>query len=157
MREIPKKNYYILAILSMLTIFFVFAFLNIYDNYNKNRKSYMSKNVLNINSKDMNNLLLENNILFVYVDSASNIKDDDNEKNILDKIGQYDLKKYLVFYNNKEKDNIKYFLDKYKVNIKKQKMLIVFEDGNLTKSIILSDDFEDEVVQTIISVGVLDD
>lgn len=157
MREIPKKNYFVLAILSILTIIIVFLFFNIYDKYNKSKESYISRSVLNINCNDLKNVLLENNILFVYIDNISNTKDRDIEKSILEKIGEYDLKKYLVFYNNNDIDNIKYFKDKYKIDIKKKKMLVVFEDGILTESLILSDDFENEIIQTIISIGALDD
>lgn len=157
MRKIPTKNYFILAVLSLLTIVLVLAFFNIYHNYNKNKESYISQNIINVNSKDIKDLLLENNILFIYVDDVTNVSDEEKEKKLLDDLNEYDLKKHFVFYDNSSKDNIKYFKDNYNIDIKKNKMLIIFEEGKLNGSYKLNDDFEKEVVMIAAASGALND
>ena len=155
MREIPKKNYLILVILSIVTVVISLSVFNIYSK--KNNESYISQNVLNASGNDIESLLLENNVLFVYIDSINNIKNKEMEKELIDELSSIDLKKYFVFYDNKIKKNINYFSKKYKLNIKKKKMLIVFEDGVLVKSINLTDNFKNEVMQIVISMGDLND
>ena len=154
MREIPAKNYFILAILSIITIVVVFAIYNIYNNYNMNRESYISQNILNVNSKDMKNLLIENDILFMYVDNISNTKNEENEKEVLDLINQYNLKNYFVFYNNKSAENINYLKDNFKIDIKNKRMIIVFEDGKVFKKSVLGDNFKNDIIEMIIAIGV---
>ena len=156
MREIPTKNYFILAILSILTVVLVLAFFNIYRNYDKNKESYLSQNIINISCKDIKDLLVENNTLFIYIDNIANIDDEEQEKKLLDELNEYDLKKHFVFLDNSDKQNINYFKEKYNIDIKNKKILVIFEDGKRS-SYKLGDDFEKEVIRLAISSGAFND
>lgn len=157
MRQIPKKNYFYLLLLVAITVILTLVFFNIYRNYSNNKKSYMSQNLTNINSLDLNSLLIENSLLFVYVDDKYDNKDNELEEKLFKELKDNDVNKSFVFYDNTNVKNQKYILNKYKIDIKGKKMLLVFEENQLVLKHILKDDVEDEIISIVSKFEDIDD
>ena len=157
MRQIPKKNYFYLLLLVAVTVILTLVFFNIYRNYSNNKKSYMSQNLTNINSLDLNSLLIENSLLFVYVDDKYDNKDNELEEKLFKELKDNDVNKSFVFYDNTNVKNQKYILNKYKIDIKGKKMLLVFEENQLVLKHILKDDVEDEIISIVSKFEDIDD
>ena len=157
MRQIPKKNYFYLLILTVITVILTLGFFNLYKNYSVKKESYISKNITNINSLDLSNLLTENSILFVYVDSIYNNNDKEQEEKLLDDLKAIDMNKSFVFYDNRAKENRKYMKNKYKIDIKDKKMLLVFENNELIIRQKLDDEFVDDIMNIIYKVDDIND
>ena len=157
MRQIPKKNYFYLLLLVAVTVILTLVFFNIYRNYSNNKKSYMSQNLTNINSLDLNSLLIENSLLFVYVDDKYDNKDNELEEKLFKELKDNDVNKSFVFYDNTNVKNQKYILNKYKIDIKGKKMLLVFEENQIVLKHILKDDVEDEIISIVSKFEDIDD
>ena len=157
MREIPKKNYLYLVILIIITILLTLVFFNVYNNYSYKKESFISKNLNCINSLDLNSLLTENSILFVYIDSIYNSNDNKQQEKLLDDLKALDVNKNFVFYDNNTKENQKYMKDNYKYNIKDKKLLLVFEDNKLVISKEIGSNLVDDILDIVYKVDDIND
>ena len=87
-KEIPKKNYFILILLSIGTILLVFYLSNVYKerveykNQNNNIMNFLSE----IKEEELNNYILDNHDTIIYISSSLS---DANKK------FEYDLKKFI--------------------------------------------------------------
>ena len=63
----------------------------------------------------------------------------------------------LDFYDNTNVKNQEYILNKYKIDIKGKKMLLVFEENQLVLKHILKDDVEDEIISIVSKFEDIDD
>ena len=157
MRQIPKKNYFYLLLLTVITVILTLGIFNLYSNYSVKKESYISKNITNINSLDLSSLLTENSLLFVYVDSIYNNNDKEQEEKLLDDLKAIDMNKNFVFYDNRTKENKKYMKNKYNIDIKDKKMLLVFENNKLIIRQKLDDEFVDDIMNIIYKVDDIND
>ena len=157
MREIPKKNYFYLLLLVIVTVALTLTFFNLYRNYANDKKSYMSQNLTNINSLDLNGLLIENSLLFVYVDDRYDNKDNELEEKLFKELKKNDVNKNFVFYDNTNVKNQKYLMNKYKLDIKGKKMVLVFEENQLVLKHVLKNNVEDEVIKIVARFEDIDD
>lgn len=134
MREIPKKNYFILFIVIVLSLLIAFYFRNWYKAY---EDSYLSKSIVGnylfeINYKELDNYLVENQSAIIYVSKVGNEKIRNFEKKFINAINQNDLKNkilYLDLSNYKGDTN-----DKYTINdkdITSVPNISVFKNGKL--------------------------
>lgn len=157
MRQIPKKNYFYLLLLTIITVILTLGFFNVYKNYSHKEESYLSQNISSINSLDLNSLLIENSLLFVYVDDRYNSKDNEQEEDLLKLLKKNDMNNYFVFYANNSKKNQNYMLKTYNVDIKNRKMLLVFEDNKLVIKHTLGKNISDEVMKIVYDIEGLND
>lgn len=134
MREIPKKNYFILFIVIVLSLLIAFYFRKWYKAY---EDSYLSKSIVGnylfqINYKELDNYLVENQSAIIYVSKVGNEKIRNFEKKFINAINQNDLKNkilYLDLSNYKGDTN-----DKYTINdkdITSVPNISVFKNGKL--------------------------
>ncbi len=134
MREIPKKNYFILFIVIVFSLLIAFYFRNWYKAY---EDSYLSKSIVGnylfeINYKELDNYLVENQSAIIYVSKVGNEKIRNFEKKFINAINQNDLKNkilYLDLSNYKGDTN-----DKYTINdkdITSVPNISVFKNGKL--------------------------
>lgn len=134
MREIPKKNYFILFIVIVFSLLIAFYFRNWYKTY---EDSYLSKSIVGnylfeINYKELDNYLVENQSAIIYVSKVGNEKIRNFEKKFINAINQNDLKNkilYLDLSNYKGDTN-----DKYTINdkdITSVPNISVFKNGKL--------------------------
>lgn len=140
-REVPKKNYIILSIIIIITLFLTFLLRNNYIvNMNAScGRTLMSKSLVVLNKEEFENYVLENTNSIIYV--ASSVDDSINDfelefKDLIKKIGienqivYLDLEKISVKELNELKD--KYFLDNLKVfNFSKYTNLLIMENGKV--------------------------
>ena len=157
MRQKKKKNYFYLLLLTVITVILTLGIFNLYSNYSVKKESYISKNITNINSLDLSSLLTENSLLFVYVDSIYNNNDKEQEEKLLDDLKAIDMNKNFVFYDNRTKENKKYMKNKYNIDIKDKKMLLVFENNKLIIRQKLDDEFVDDIMNIIYKVDDIND
>ena len=85
MREIPKKNYFILFIVIVLSLLIAFYFRKWYKAY---EDSYLSKSIVGnylfqINYKELDNYLVENQSAIIYVSKVGNEKIRNFEKKFI--------------------------------------------------------------------------
>ena len=134
MREIPKKNYFILFIVIVLSLLIAFYFRKWYKAY---EDSYLSKSIVGnylfeINYKELDNYLVENQSAIIYVSKVGNEKIRNFEKKFINAINQNDLKNkilYLDLSNYKGDTNDKYTIND--INITSVPNISVFENGKL--------------------------
>lgn len=134
MREIPKKNYFILFIVIVLSLLIAFYFRKWYKAY---EDSYLSKSIVGnylfqINYKELDNYLVENQSAIIYVSKVGNEKIRNFEKKFINAINQNDLKNkilYLNLNNYKGDTNDKYTIND--MNITSVPNISVFKNGKL--------------------------
>ena len=134
MREIPKKNYFILFIVIVFSLLIAFYFRNWYKAY---EDSYLSKSIVGnylfeINYKELDNYLVENQSAIIYVSKVGNEKIRNFEKKFINAINQNDLKNkilYLDLSNYKGDTNNKYTINDK--NITSVPNISVFKNGKL--------------------------
>lgn len=134
MREIPKKNYFILFIVIVFSLLIAFYFRNWYKAY---EDSYLSKSIVGnylfeINYKELDNYLVENQSAIIYVSKVGNEKIRNFEKKFINAINQNDLKNKILYLNlNNYKGDIN---NKYTINdkdITSVPNISVFKNGKL--------------------------
>ena len=134
MREIPKKNYFILFIVIVLSLLIAFYFRKWYKAY---EDSYLSKSIVGnylfeINYKELDNYLVENQSAIIYVSKVGNEKIRNFEKKFINAINQNDLKNKILYLNlNNYKGDIN---NKYTINdkdITSVPNISVFKNGKL--------------------------
>lgn len=134
MREITKKNYFILFIVIVFSLLIAFYFRNWYKAY---EDSYLSKSIVGnylfeINYKELDNYLVENQSAIIYVSKVGNEKIRNFEKKFINAINQNDLKNkilYLDLSNYKGDTNNKYTIND--INITSVPNISVFKNGKL--------------------------
>lgn len=134
MREIPKKNYFILFIVIVFSLLIAFYFRKWYKAY---EDSYLSKSIVGnylfqINYKELDNYLVENQSAIIYVSKVGNEKIRNFEKKFINAINQNDLKNkilYLDLSNYKGDTNDKYTIND--MNITSVPNISVFKNGKL--------------------------
>lgn len=138
MREVPFKNYIKLFLLIMVTISITIGISLIYQNYRKSHKSYLSKNIQNINVKELDIYLQENDYVIIFVTSEKDNEHDTEYENLVKDLTENDIKQYTVYLNRDKKENINYFKDTYNVSIEND-MAFLIEDGKIKRRIKLKD------------------
>ena len=143
MREIPKKNYYILVILLVVTALLTLLLSNIYLNKEKlvsNFYEYANK----INPGEFDQYMTENSDIMIYISDKYDLTSENIEKKLKNKIEELNLKDNLI-YLDKNVIN-KNFLEKLKkdyeiiINLEKTPIIVVIIDNKVIKNISLSPD-----------------
>jgi hypothetical protein len=155
LRSIPLRNYIILFIVIIFTIFLTFYIKNMIKSYNNAELSIspLHGNISEINTNEMDLTLSESNQVILYVSYINDVSVYKMEKKLLSKIKSKNLSDYIIYYNitdmlSNEKyiDILKSKLPDIKENIKKAPLLIYIKNGkgieviNSTNNIIDSND-----------------
>lgn len=96
---IPIKNYIILIVLSIITIFIVFYFARIYqekikyDNQSNNTMSFLSE----IKAEELSNYILENHDIMIYLSSSVDTNHLEYEKQVKKYIVRKNLTKDIIY------------------------------------------------------------
>ena len=157
MREIPKKNYVILFILVIAVVFITLAAATLYKNYSSNDKSYMSENITIVDSTTIQNYIKENSLVFIYVSDESINTNLEEEKKLLEKIEEFDLKKYFVFFNSDNDKNLAFIKNNYNIDYKDKNLILLIEDNMLIDKLVLEENYEQSFNKFINLNGVLND
>ena len=137
MRKVPFKNYIKLTVLISLTIVITLGTALIYQNYKNNIKSYVSKNIQNINGKELNFYFQENDYVIAYVGSSSDNSHDDEASKLVEELKNKEFIQYMVFIDKDNKDNAKYIKDKFNLSFGGDYVMLI-EDGKLINYVRLS-------------------
>lgn len=153
-KDIPKKNYFILGIIliiSCILVYYINAWYSLYQ-YEKRGNSPITTYMEIINYNEVENYIAENSDAIIYVSKSNNLKirkfEEDNEKlfkklelnyNILymdakdvnkDLKIKYNVKEYptILFFKNKRLVN-KYVLELDNINYSDMKNIIDYSNG----------------------------
>ena len=153
-KDIPKKNYFILGIIliiSCILVYYINAWYSLYQ-YEKRGNSPITTYMEIINYNEVENYIAENSDAIIYVSKSNNLKirkfEEDNEKlfkklelnyNILymdakdvnkDLKIKYNVNKYptILFFKNKRLVN-KYVLELDNINYSDMKNIIDYSNG----------------------------
>ena len=134
MREIPKKNYFILFIVIVLSLMIALYFRKWYKAYEDGylSKSIMGNYLFEINYKELDDYLVENQSAIIYVSKVGNEKIRNFERKFINAINQNDLKNkilYLDLSNYKGDTNNKYTINDK--DITSVPNISVFKNGKL--------------------------
>ena len=138
MRQIPKKNYYILVVLLAVTILLTLSLSYVYRNKEKlvsNFYEYSNK----IKPQEFDEYMTENSDFIIYITDNYDITYEEFENNFKDKIERLNLKNNLIYMD--KNDINKEFLNKlkkeYNINIelKDKPIVIVVIDNKVIKKV----------------------
>lgn len=156
MKKIPQKNYYILAVLIILTILLTLSLANVYvnkDKYVSNFYKYSNK----ITCEEFDEYVSENFDLIIYISDKYDLSYELFEKKFKDKLNDLNLKNKLVYIDKSELN--KKFLKKLKneyginININKLPIIVVIVDSKVIKNVVVSPNSD---VDTIIKYEVFE-
>lgn len=128
------KNYIILAVLFIFTIFIAISLLNIYKSYSsQNKTSLLSDTITEVKEEEINNFLSERDSVIIYICDVTNPKCRSFEKRFKNYILNNDLRDEIFYYNIEKSDE---FYSKYKSDTLYKKMygvpsILVFKDSRI--------------------------
>lgn len=136
-KDISLKNYILLSIVLILTIIvviYLFLWKNTYDN-NKLSESILDDYLLVINYNELNNYLIENNDVIIYVSKLGdkNIRNFENKfKNVINKYNLNNKILYLDLTNELQDNSIKNEINmKYGNGMLEVPSIIVIKNGKV--------------------------
>lgn len=159
MRKIPKKNYFLLALFFLITIALLYYFYMWYSAYNAHqvKTSVMEGYVNVVNYNEINNYILENEKVYVYVSKVNDNKITTFEKEFKKDLSREQIKNKILYMNitsilNNEKD-LKYGLSKNTIPC-----ILVFKNGNLESTYNIKENgySADKTIAFLISKGAND-
>lgn len=157
MRVVPKKNYVILFILTIIVVFITLASATIYKNYQTKKTSYLSRNIINVNAAEIENYCQENGLVIVYVADKYDIENDKQEKKLLNNLENLDLKKYFVYLSADDTKNTTYLKNKYNIEYNDKRIILLVEDNKLIDKLEYEDNIVDNVIKFLSVNGVEND
>ena len=138
-REIPKKNYYIVIIVSILVIILTLYIRSFYLTYQSNKTNesiFYDKSINQINADDLDFAIAETNeaILYISYTGSKEIKTMEKKlfkeiekKNLNDKVLYWDISNLMK--KNKYLEVLKNKFSNVAVDINKAPLLIYLKDG----------------------------
>lgn len=167
MREIPRKNYIILAVVALLTIILVFYMRNWYimtREYNSNN-SPMLKVISEINPDEISNYVLENPKFILYTSSGLNKDIKGFESKFKNYVLDKNMKDYMVYVNTSDIDvnELRDILRGYafsgadSINPGDSVSMYVFENGKIVRVINEANQLDNKAISKIFKgYGLLD-
>ena len=138
-KEIPFKNYIILAVILIFTILLVVYLFNWQSIYQKNKlqESILDKYLMVINYNELDDYLVENKEAIVYVSVLNDEKIRMFENKFKNLIIKNDLNNK-VLYLNLTNESVE-INKKYLSNLSEVPTLIIFDEGKVVKIYIIKD------------------
>lgn len=143
-RDIPKKNYLIVALMTIIIVALVLYLAKLYTNSNTDQKhSLMSNYLSNVTVQELDNYLLENPNIIIYWADNEDTSNTKFEKKLKKYIVEHDLQRNLIFVstNNLTKEDTDKIANKYlnselknkNVNLDIKPNLIIVEEGKIVE------------------------
>ena len=154
-RRVPRKNYYVVLLVSILIVIVSFYIRSLYLNYKTNNSEesiFNDKAINQIHSLDIDFALSETTEAILYVGRGNTRTIKNMEKKLFKEIENKNLNDKILYYDTNdlsEKEYIKILKDKFpsiKDGIKKGPMLIYIKDANGVDVIDSSEELIDENV-----------
>ncbi len=148
-KNIPVKNYVVVLVIAIITIAVTFLLMN---KYNKEREYNEATNdnlkiLSEIKENEIENYLMENHNVIIYMSSSNNINIEKFEKDFNKYIIKHNLTKdiiYLNMVNVSDSFYDKFYLNYFKenshinVDLKKEPNLFIFENGEIVDYLLSS-------------------
>ena len=156
MREIPRKNYYILVVLLTVTVLLTFWLSNLYLNKEKlvsNFYEYSNK----ITPEDFDEFMTENSDAIIYISDKYDLTNETFEKKFANKIDELNLKHNSIYIDKNDID--RNFLNKlkktYNINMDLENLpvVVVVIDKKVVRNVSISNDSN---VDTIVEYEVFE-
>lgn len=143
-RNIPVKNYFIVLVISILTLVALFLSCNYYKNYQKYQDETNSpiSTLSEIKGDELNNYLVENHNIMLYL---SNNYDNELEKEFVKKLEKKEYISDVVYINTSELDQnfydnlTNYFEENVTFN-KENHTLLIVKNGKIVKVLNINKD-----------------
>ena len=146
MREIPRKNYYILVILIITTILLTLSLVIVYKNREKMVSNFY-KYSNSITNEEFDEYMLENSDLIIYISDKYDLSNESFERKFKTKLDDLNLKSKLIYIDKKEltKTFLERLKNKYDIilDINKLPTIFIMIDKKIIKSVYIT--FESEV------------
>jgi len=126
-RKIPLKNYFILLLISLGTIFLVFylaSWFNTSKEYYKNN-SILSEFLPELKSEELSSYLIDNPEIVIYYASAKDESIKTFEKDFKKMIENYEIKDDLVYIDASKEENVNFVLELNKFSDKKRDDIVI--------------------------------
>lgn len=143
MRQIPKKNYYILVVLLIVTVLLTLSLSYVYRNKEKlvsNFYEYSNK----IKPQEFDEYMIENSDFIIYISDKYDLTYEEFESSFKEKLEKLNLKNNLIYIDKNDID--KEFLNKIKkeyninIEIKDMPIIIVVVDNKVIKNVSVDTD-----------------
>lgn len=143
MRQIPKKNYYILVVLLIVTVLLTLSLSYVYKNKEKlasNFYEYSNK----IKPQEFDEYMIENSDFIMYISDKYDLTYEEFESSFKEKLEKLNLKNNLIYIDKNDID--KEFLNKIKkeyninIEIKDTPIIIVVVDNFVIKNVSVDTD-----------------
>ena len=156
-KNISIKNYFYLALIVLITLGVIYYLYLWFDEYRKEVRniSELSKYLQVINYNELNNIIIENDEVCIYV-GDSDKKNFDFERKLKELIMQNNLRNDIIYLDVSNHNNNGNFVIN-DIEFKQVPMFLIFNDGKITSSYdITQNDFNiDKISSYLNSVGVL--
>jgi len=138
MKEIPKKNYYVLVVLLAVTVLLTLLLSNVYLSREKlvsNFYEYSNK----ITPEDFDEFMTENSDAIIYISDKYDLTHETFEKNFENKVEELNLKHNLIYIDKNDINDE--FLNKLKktygvnIDLEKTPIIVVVIDEEVIKNI----------------------
>lgn len=132
---VPVKNYFLLGVILLISIFLVYYFYLWFDTYEESKLNtpIMNDYLQVINYNELSSYLYENESTIVYVSVVGDEDIRDFEKKFKNTITKYSLKNKLLYMNVSDELNSGYLLD-YDLDRSNVPCILVFEGNKLLDS-----------------------
>lgn len=154
MKEIPKKNYYILVVLLVVTAILTLLLSNVYLNKEK-MVSHFYEYSNKIKPEEFDEYMTENSDLIIYISDKYDLSHETFENKFKNKINHLNLKENLIYLDKNEidKDFLNHLKKKYNINIETNRtpLIIIVIEKKVIKNIAITNESD---VETIIEYEV---
>lgn len=150
MRDVPKKNYIVLALIALGVVVLCCIFMNMYNKNNKDVYRPIVKDIINeIKYEDLDNYLQENPDVVLYINDSSK-KNVEVEKSLKQLIVENNIQQYVV-YIEKDKNIVK----KWELD-SNTPIFISYKDGKTTEILSQKKYTDDEIKNFLLRSGVIE-
>lgn len=144
MKKVPLKNYFILGIILVVSVFVVLYLNKLCTNVKQNNNNLLNVFIREITPQELENYMIENPYLIIYLDNE-NMQDNTFQKKFKKLLIKYDLQKEVVFVNINQFDEKEFntFIKKYydnDLNIEKKKSLIIVDNQKIVDIMIANNE-----------------
>ncbi len=145
MNNIPKQNYIMVAVISLITIIITIGLSTNYKNSHQNNDtSILNKFLTVITANDFDSYIMENPNIVIYVGDSQSTAYQHFEQDLKQEITSYDIQNHFVYLDtNNINDNFRLKLStNYNINLNDYKVpiLIFFQEGRVI-DIVSSNDY----------------
>ena len=138
MNEIPKKNYYFVVVLIVVTVFMSLSLVRIYNNKEKFTSNFY-KYANKITYQEFQEYISERTDMIIYFSDKYDLSHESFEKKFISKIDDLNLKNNLIYIDKMDlnKEFLKELEDNYKIIIDKHKLpiIVVMSEGKVRKTV----------------------